>query len=159
MLDLTLTQPADRAGQEAGDLGPDGGGDLGSPREQEVAGEDRLQVAPFGIDRLDAAPRVGLVDDVVVVERAEVHELAGHTAADRIVGSRLTGELGRCDGNDRAQPLAAGDDEMRSDLRQVRVGAAYRFVDRQLDTLTIRVHRWQREQGGPHRSVGHDPGG
>ena len=81
LLDLALAQPADRAGEQAGDFGAERGGDLRGPRQQEVAGEDRLQVAPLGVHRLHAAAGVGLVDDVVVVQRAEVHEFAGHTAA------------------------------------------------------------------------------
>ena len=148
LLDLALAQPPDRAGQQPGDLGAERRGDLRGPRQQEVAGEDRLQVAPLGVDGLDAAPGVGLVDDVVVVQRAEVDELARHAAADHVVGRFDAADLGGGDRHDRPQPLAAGDDEVRRDLGQVRVGAAHRVEDRRLDALAIGSHRRQREQAG-----------
>ena len=53
--DLALAQPADGGGEQAGDLGAERGGDLRRPGQQEVAGEDRLQVAPPGVHALDAA--------------------------------------------------------------------------------------------------------
>ena len=156
LLDLALAQPADRAGEQPGDLGAERGGDLRRPRQQEVAGEDRLQVAPLGVDRLDAAARVGLVDHVVVVQRAEVDELARDAAAHDVVATpaRPPTWAATID-DDRTQPLAAGHDEVRGDLGQVRVGAAHRLVDRRLDALAVGIHRRQREQRGPHRGVGH----
>ena len=51
---LALAQPADGGGQQAGHLGAERGGDLGRPGQQEVAGEDGLEVAPPGVDALDA---------------------------------------------------------------------------------------------------------
>jgi hypothetical protein len=157
LLDLAFAQPPDGPGQQPGDLGPERRGDLGGPREQEVAGEDRLQVAPLGVDRLHPAPRVGLVDDVVVVQGAEVHELARHPAAHDVVGRLEAADLGRSDRDDRPQPLATGNDEVGGDLGQVRVATAHRLVDRHLDALTVGAHRRQREQRGPHRGVGHPP--
>ena len=85
--DLALAQPADGGGQQAGHLGAERRGDLRGPGQQEVAGEDRLQVAPAGVDALDAAAGVGLVDDVVVVERAEVDQLDRHAAEHHVVGA------------------------------------------------------------------------
>ncbi len=47
LFDLAFAQPADRAGEQAGDLGAERGGDLRCPRQQEVAGQDRLEVPHF----------------------------------------------------------------------------------------------------------------
>ncbi len=84
--DLALAQPADRGGEQPGDLGAERRGDLRRLGQQEVAGEDGLEVAPAGVDALDGAPGDRLVDDVVVVERAEVDELDRHAAPHRVVG-------------------------------------------------------------------------
>ena len=72
---LALAQPADGGGEQPGDLGAERRGDLRRLGQQVVAGEDRLEVAPPGVDALDGAAGVGVVHDVVVVERAEVHQL------------------------------------------------------------------------------------
>ena len=155
LLDLALAQPADRAGEQGGDLGAERRGDLGRLRQQEVAGEDRLEVAPLGVDGLDAAPGVGLVDDVVVVQRAEVDELAGDATAHDVVGRHRTADLGGGDGDDRAQPFASGDDEVRRDLGEVRVGGLHRGVDLPLDPLELTVHRRQGQQRRDLRCGGH----
>ena len=64
-------------------------------------------------------------------------------------------DLGGGDRHHRAQPLAAGHDEVRGDLGQVRVAAADGVEDRRLDALAIGGHRRQREQRGPNRGVRH----
>ena len=71
---LAFAQAGDRCGEEPGDLDPEPGGDLGGPGEQEVAGEDRLEVAPLRVDAGDGAARCCVVHHVVVVERAEVDQ-------------------------------------------------------------------------------------
>ena len=49
--------------------------ELARAREQQVAGEDRDGVAPHGLRARHAAALVGVVHDVVVVQRAEVRDL------------------------------------------------------------------------------------
>ena len=148
------SQPIVRASSPATSV-PSDGGDLRRPREQEVAGEDRLQVPPLGVDGLDAAAGVGLVEHVVVVERAEVDQLAGDAAAHDVVGRRRAADLGGGDRHDRPQPLAPGDDEVRGDLGEVVVRAADGLVERVLDPSTVGVDRRRREQRRPHGGVGH----
>ena len=50
--------------------------DLRRTGEQEITRDDRLQVAPFGVHRLDTATSGAFVHDIVVVERPEVDEFA-----------------------------------------------------------------------------------
>jgi hypothetical protein len=95
LLDLALAQPADRPGQEPGDLGAEGGCDLRRTGEQEVTGEDRLQVAPLGVHRLDSTASVGLVDHVVVVQRSDLHQLHRGGTHDHVLRHRT--RLGRRD--------------------------------------------------------------
>ena len=78
--------PATSAPSEAASVGRAG--------EQVVAGEDRDDVAPAGVDARDAAPGLGLVDHVVVVERAEVHELDRDRSGDRRRRRRADGSVG-----------------------------------------------------------------
>ena len=80
LVHLALAEPADRGGEQAGHLGAEPGGDLGGLGQQEVAGEDRLEVAPAGVDALDAPAGLGLVDHVVVAQRADLDELDGDAA-------------------------------------------------------------------------------
>ena len=119
LVHLALAQPADRGGQQAGHLGAEGGRDLGRLGQQEVAGQDRLEVAPAGVDARRSPPGVGLVHDVVVVERAEVDELDGHATEDHVVADRrldprrVIGQGGgRRDREQGPRPLAAGGDEV-----------------------------------------------
>ena len=155
LLDLALAQPADRAGEQAGDLGAERRGDLRRLRQQEVAGEDRLEIAPLGIDRFDAAPGVGLVDHVVVVQRAEMDELAGDSAADHVVTRRRAGDLGGGEGNDGAKAFAPGDDEVRGDLGEVRVGCLHCGVDLTIDPFEILIHRCKGQERRHLRCDGH----
>ena len=119
LFDLALAQPTDRACEQPGDLGAERGGEIGGPSEQEVAGQDRLQVAPFCVDRVDAAPSVSLVEHVVVVQRSEVHEVAGHAAEHDVVVGRRASDCGGDNGDHRPQSLAAA-----------RVGHAWGLVPR-----------------------------
>ena len=78
--------------------------------EEEVAGEDRDDVRPARVDARHAAPGLGLVDHVVVVERPEVDELHRARAGDRAVGrraARAVGRVGRAQGERGPEPLAA----------------------------------------------------
>ena len=153
LFDLAFAQPADGARQQTGDLGTERRGDLRRTRQQEVAGEDRLQVAPLGVDRVHAAAGVGFVHDVVVIERAEVHELAGHTAAHDVVADAVDAQLGadagdlcRDDGQHRPQPLASGDDQVRGDLGEVRIGGLHGVVHRHFDAGSAIAHAVEQEQ-------------
>ena len=76
------------AASSDGDVGAERRGERRRAGEEEVAGEDRDDVAPARVDARHAAAGLGLVDHVVVVERAEVHELAGDGAGDRVVRRR-----------------------------------------------------------------------
>ena len=79
---LSAAQLADGRREERGDVGTERRRQRRRAGEEEVAGEDRHDVAPAGVDAGHAAAGLGLVDHVVVVERAEVDELAGDRAGD-----------------------------------------------------------------------------
>ena len=81
--DLSPAQLADRGGEEPGDVGAQRRGQRRRAGEEEVAGEDRHDVAPAGVDAGHAAPGLGFVDDVVVVERSQVDQLHRDRAGDR----------------------------------------------------------------------------
>ncbi len=109
------SQQADRL------LGEVSGCDLGGPCHEEVTGEDGNAVRPIGVDRWGAAPGVRFVDDVVVVERPDVDQLDGHPGFHRAMAPGVGPELGSEEGEQRAKPLAPGEEEMLGDLGQVRV--------------------------------------
>ena len=119
--DLALAEAGDGGGQQRGHLRAEAGRDLRRLRQQVVAGEDGLEVAPPGVDALDEVPGGGLVHDVVVVQRAQVHQLAAHPAHHRLgrhgLGAGGGGERGG-HGERRPLALAAGLDEVGGDLRE-----------------------------------------
>ena len=55
--DLTLDQPGEGPRLEPDELRPEVGDDVGRPREQEVADQDRDRVAPAGVGAVGAAPQ------------------------------------------------------------------------------------------------------
>ncbi len=146
--DLPLAQPTDRARQQARHLGAERGSDLRRARQQEVAGENRLQVPPLRIDRLDASPRLGLVHHVVVVQRAEVHELAGHATAHGVVARSSVVDTSSDHGQCRTKTLSTGDDQVGRDLGEVVVRRDDGGEHRGLDALAIDVHAVDGEQRG-----------
>ena len=73
-------------------------------------------------------------------------ELAGHPAADDVVRRRCSEHLGRGDGHDGTESLAARDDQMGGDLVEIAVRRADRFVHRGLDALAVGIHRFEREE-------------
>ena len=88
-------------------------GDLRGSAEQEVARQDRPDVPPPAVDALDAPAGGRLVDDVVVVERADLHQLDGHATTHDVSVHRpgVSGPAGRGrDGQQRPQALAAADE-------------------------------------------------
>ena len=115
---LAAAQLADRRGEQRGDVGAERRRERRRPGEQEVAGEDRDDVAPAGVDARHAAAGLGLVDHVVVVERPEVHELDGARAPvtasslDGAAPARRRRGVGGAEGEGRAEALAAGADEV-----------------------------------------------
>ena len=112
LFDLPLAQPADRAREQPGDLGPERGRDLRRSRQQEVAGQDRLQVAPASVHGLDAAASLGLVHHVVVVQRTEVDEFACDPAAHDVVARLTVADASGDDREDGTKPLPTGDDQV-----------------------------------------------
>ena len=114
-----------------------------------------MEVAPLGVDRLHPATGVGLVDDVVVIQRAEMHQFAGDPAAHHVVAGIRSADLGGRDGDDRAKPFAARHDEVGGDLGEVRVGRLHGAVDLLLDPFEILVHRRQGQERRHLRGGGH----
>ncbi len=83
-------KPTDRACEQPGDLGAERAGEIGA-RASRKSRPGSPAGSPFCVDRVDAAPSVSLVEHVVVVQRSEVHELAGHAAEhDVVVGRRAS---------------------------------------------------------------------
>ena len=121
--------------------------ELAGAGEQQVAGEDRDRVAPHGLRARHAAAALGVVHDVVVVERAEVGDLDRLGGGDHVVGdagAELRGEQ-REHG---AHALAARFEQVaRRDIRD-RVGEADLVEQARLDALDAVVDRLR------HRPVG-----
>jgi len=127
------------AGQDGGHLGAQAGGDLRRLAQQEVAGQDRHQVAPLGVGRRHPTAGVGIVHHVVVVQRAEVHELAGDPAQNELVrGGRAAGGAGG-EGQRRPEALSAGPDEVAADLAQERVLGGHRSPQGDVDPVEVPV--------------------
>jgi hypothetical protein len=121
LADLAGAEPADRGREQRRDLGAQRRRQLRGPRQQEVAGEDGAQVAPPGVDALDVVAGGGLVEHVVVVQRPDVDQLDRDPAGDGLVadgaGRAPRRRVGRAcrrreGGHQRAEPLAAGPDQM-----------------------------------------------
>ncbi len=113
-----------------------GGCHLRRPRHEEVAGEDRNGVVPVGVDRTRSASRVGLVDDIVVVEGSHVDQLNGYTCLYGPVVLRRT-ELGCQQREQRAESLAAGEEQMLGDLGQIGVVGGGRIDQSFLDDFEL----------------------
>ena len=87
--ELSLTQPPDGGGQQRGDLDTERRRQLGGTGQQEVTGENRPVVAPDGVHRLHRPSSGGVVHDVVVVERSQMHQFDRNRSADDLVGGGL----------------------------------------------------------------------
>ena len=133
--DLALDQPGEGLGLDPDGVRAQQGGELGGLREQEVAGQDRDQVVPAGVGRLRAAAQVGLVHDVVVVERADVGDLDDAGRGDDVVDVRVLTGLGGQQHQQRPEPLAAGVEQVRGGLGDEREPALDVPVERLLDLL------------------------
>ena len=79
----------------AGHLGTERRGDLRRLRQQEIAGEDGLEVAPLGVDGLHTATGGRFVHDIVVIQRTKVHQFTSDAALNSGIGGRTTGYLRR----------------------------------------------------------------
>ena len=118
--DLARAQPHEGLRLDLDGLRAEVGDDVGRRAEEQVADEDRRGVAVGGVGAGGAAAHVGLVHDVVVVERGEVGQLdPGRRGHDALVDA--VAELGRQQGEQRPEPLAAGRGEVRAGLRDERV--------------------------------------
>ena len=138
---LAFAELTDGAREQPGDVVAERRGDLRCTREQEVAREDRLQVAPLCVHGLDATALGAFVHHVVVVERTEVDELTRDAAEDHLVGNgRLSANLGGGHRHHRAQALAARHDEVGGDFGEVRVPRAHGVQECGLDAVAVGVH-------------------
>ncbi len=115
LVDLADDQPLERPGLDADGFGPEIGQQVRRAREQEVAGQDGDRVAVAGVGRHRAPADIGLVHHVVVVQRGQVGQLDDDRGGnDRRAMRRIT-EMRRQDADQRAEPLAAGVDEVPGD--------------------------------------------
>ena len=104
--------------------------------EQEIADQHARLVAPQHARGELPAPHLALVDHVVVQQRRGVHELDRGRELDVAVAG-IAGELRHRQRQHRAQPLAAGIDQVVRDLRDHRhVGPGAR-QDRGVDALHV----------------------
>ena len=154
LADLPFDEPTDGVPEQPGHLGTQRRGDLGRPGEQEIARQDRPMVAPAEVHRRHAAARLGLVDHVVVVERADLHQFDRDAALDDLVARRLPAGEGSGDGEHRSQSLASGVDQMLGDLSQIVVRRADSLAERRLDAFEVGRHAREGEQRG-RGPVGH----
>ena len=86
LVQLTEDKALERVG-----LQPDGafaelGHQLAGTGEQQIAGENRHVVAEHGVGARDPAPAVGVVHDVVVVQRGEVGNFDRLSGGDDFFG-------------------------------------------------------------------------
>ena len=97
-----------------------------SSREEVVARENRLLIAPHGVRRHRAAPRIGMIEHVVMDERRHVDQFERNGERHHFFRVKILAGACRKQKERRAQPLAAGLHKMRADLRD----AIYRRDDR-----------------------------
>ena len=74
-------------------------------------------------------------------------EFARNSTADDVVAGSPARYLGGGDRDDRTQPFAAGNDEVRGDLREIGIWRLHSGVDLSLDAFEILVHRHQGQSG------------
>ena len=115
--DLARAQPHEGLGLDLDGLRPEVGDDVGGRAEEQVTDEDGGGVAVGGVRAGRPAAHVGLVHDVVVVERGQVGELdPGGRRDDAVVDA--VAQLGRQQREQRPEPLAARGGEVRVRLGQ-----------------------------------------
>ena len=127
--------------------------------EQEVADQDRGLVAEHRVGRGEAAAELALVHHVVVQQGGGVDELDAGSEVG-VARAGVAAQPGGGERQQRAQPLAAGGDDVRGKLRDERDGAVHARHDRPVADREIAL-----DQGGENvQSVlvaaggGHRPG-
>ena len=84
--------------------------------EQEIADQHAGLVAEQGVGRSLAPTQFAFIDHVVVQESGGVNELDAGSQLDMAL-ALVPSQAGRSEGQNRPQPLAAGGDDMASQLR------------------------------------------
>ena len=130
--DLALAQLRDGLRHDPGDLDTEVGRQFGRPGEQVVTGQDADGVVPAGVRADGAASGRRLVDDVVVVERRQVHELDDHAGLRDLRPACLT-EVGAQRHQHGAEALAAGVHEVAGGLLHERVAGRHLRLQLLLD--------------------------
>ena len=105
-----------------------------------VAGQYAAMIAPAGIGRGTAAPRVGAVDHVIVDERRAVDQFH-HGAQVNRAGSAVPGVSGREQQERRTQALAAATEQVAGDLGNGLAGGAGLAGDFLLDLRQVVAHQ------------------
>ncbi len=150
LADLAVAQPGDGGGQQSRHLGAEGRRDLRCTRQEEVAGQDCPVIPPRDVHRRHAPSDLGVVHDIVVVERSDVHQLDGCGTGDDLVGygSRRIERGGRRrDREPGSYPLAAGVHEMGGDVTEERQIGHDGFLECDLDATQIVDHGGQDSKG------------
>ncbi len=109
-------------------------------REEEIAREHADGVSPDAPRGDLAAPRVRVVDDVVVEERREVHELRDHREISRAVGRRAVASpkaRGREEHAHRADALAPSLEQVRCGFRRGREPVGRGHLELPLDVREV----------------------
>ena len=125
----------------ARDLDAQVGGDAGRTGHQVVAAHDGDGVAVTGVDRVHVAPDLGLVHDVVVVERGQVHQFHRDPAEEVLAVGLAVAHGGRRDGQDGPQSLPTGVDQVRRDLIEVGVAENNRFGQERFQAHEVSLDR------------------
>ncbi len=148
---LSLAEPAQRVGQQRGDVGAESGGDGGAAGQEVVAGDDGDEIPETAVDTLDVAPDRCLVDDVVVVQGGEVDELHGHPAHQVVLRGVPVASRRRGQGEEGPQPLAPRRDQVGRDLIQEAVARHDRGREQGFQASQSLLHTGQAEGlGGVH---------
>ena len=133
--DLALDEAGEGLRLDPDRVGPEIGGQLGGPGEQEVAGEDRDVVVPACVGRDAAAAQLGLVHHVVVVERREVGQLDDARGGDDLGGVGSVTGLGGEQHQQRPEALAARLHQVAGGLGDEPRAAAHMTGEGLLDDL------------------------
>ena len=105
-------------------------------REQEVAHQDRRLVAPKRVGRRGAAAQTALVDHVVVQQRRGMDQLDARGEPD-MAFALVTAHPRGGEGDHRAEPLAAGGDDVAGELGHQQHRALHAVDDRAVDRFHV----------------------
>ena len=143
---LTGDQQGECLGDDAHRVGTKLGYQSGRRREQIITGQDRNVVAPAGICRRNAAAHLGLVHNVIVIQRGQVHQFDNRTRNGDLPGIRIRPDLRRQNGEQRSEPLTARLEQMQYGLGHQLVTATQFGGDHLLDPADSVADRF-----GEHR--------